>query len=306
MKQLEMKNLTVWHRLRDNTGAGMSSELRTELQRHCFYVATCMREFGVMYDADPAPVNTDADTCLLYGQEAYAFLLRTVTGLNSSIPGETNVQGQVRKAWDTWRHEAGQAQVAMLNPVMHHLFTDSRTVRRQYLEGIGGTAYGSLVRKLMQPAADAKILFVGAGELAQSVAPYFSNQTTAVWNRHATDPAVLGAAHAFAPGDREAAASWATHVIMTTPPDSQNDAHWASLLSASTHLQQIVHLGLRRAQRGAWQSAGQCSDLDDLIELRQTQTSLRAARLKRAHQACDKIAGTRVPLSNDNATARAA
>lgn len=294
MNQFDLEKLTVWHRLRDATGAGMREGLRVQLQRNTFYVATCMREFSVAYDANAALINADNDRmlCRLTGQDAYAFLLRTLTGLNSTIRGETNIQGQVRKAWDGWRHKSPEETVAALNPVMHGLFADSRVIRRQYLEGIGGTSYGSLVRKILSADADAKILFVGAGDLARSIAPYFNNRDTAVWNRHATDATAVGVQLAFAPDASRAASDWATHIVITTPPDSHNDAHWVKLLMGQTAIQHIVHLGLRRAQRGGWQGFQLCKDLDDLIELRQTQSAFRNARLEQAEQACDRLAAS--------------
>ncbi len=291
MQSFDIHSLTVWHRLRDLTGAGIPAAARAQLQDNTFFVATCMREFAIS-TAPGESLQQYADNGLerLHGQAAYAFLLRTVTGLNSSIPGETNVQGQVRTAWDNWRGAAGAVRVNALNPLMHRLFADSRDIRSRYLQGIGGHSYGSLTRKLLDPNNDATILLVGAGELARSVAPFFRNYKTALWNRHAADSLLTGTDFAFAPEAADEAAAWATHVIMTTPPDNDNDAMWARNLRTSPQVESVVHLGLRRACRGNWQAVAGCHDLDDVIAFRHNQNSLRARKLLQARTACDSVA----------------
>ncbi len=290
MQDFNINHLLVWHRLRELTGVGMSDRSRTQLQAETFFVSTCMREFAVTTRQVNLPHQVaESGLQSLHGAAAYAFLLRTVTGLNSSIPGETNIQGQLRKAWDSWREAAAAQRVAMLTPLLQRLFADGSNVRRKYLQGIGGHSYGSLTRKLLNPDGDARVLLVGAGELARSVAPFFRNRQTAVWNRHAPAAGAIDTALMFAPQEIAAAAAWATHVVITTPPDSINDALWADVLRSAAQLQKVVHLGLRRACRGSWQGFAACHDLDDVIEFRRSQTSLRSMRIAQARAACDAI-----------------
>lgn len=282
--------LTVLHSIRDKAGNGMPDKIRNALREKSFFVSTCMREFAVFAGAHAAAAHRFDEIQRLSGSAAYAFLLQTVTGLNSSIPGETNIQGQVRKAWDSWRHITSPERLHALDPVMHRLFADAREIRRQFLQGIGGQSYGSLTRKLLNPGPDAHVLFVGAGDLARSITPYFAAFDTACWNRHATDAATVGTRTGFAPAESLNAACWATHVVLTTPADSHNDRQWRYLLDAVPTLEQVVHLGIRRAQRGYWENFSCLSDLDDVIELRQSQTSLRTLNVKRARRACDSRA----------------
>ena len=284
-----MPAITLLHRARDATGNGMTTDLAERLAARGFYAATCMRELVVL-PGTPALYDLPRDhhTSVLRDAEAFAFVLQTTTGLNSSVPGETNVQGQLRKGWSAWRSTADARLVLTLSPIIHRLFNDAGEIRRRYLEGIGGNSYGSLARKLLQPAADARVLFVGAGDLAASMLPFFSSAATGIWNRHTPDAD-------FAPGtrrfhDRQDAVNWATHVVMTTPPDTNHDSAWASLC-VNTRVP-VVHLGRRRAAPGNWTSLEEFYSLDDLFDLRRSQSSLRSLQTVLARAACEQFACT--------------
>ncbi|NND54278.1 MAG: hypothetical protein HKN56_04825 [Gammaproteobacteria bacterium] len=279
--------ITVVHRPRDAAGHGMPGAVAATLAKRGFYAATCMREVAVLpATATLHDLPRDTSTAILVGADAYAFLLQTTTGLNSSVPGETNVQGQLRKAWRSYSETADMHQAAALSPVMQSLFDDAALVRQRYLEGIGGNSYGSLVRKLLRPGADDRILIVGAGDLAASVLPFFSNNATGVWNRHLPEPDFAPATQRFA--DRAAAIRWATQVVMTTPPETDHDCVWAGLCLATGI--PVAHLGRRRAARGDWAHLPEFFDLDDIFDLRRSQSSLRSLQLVRARAACEQIA----------------
>ncbi len=292
----QLAGLTVLHRPKDAAGRGMALAMAEQLQESGFYAATCLRELAVAITIDDASGWTalaaaDAEISLLRGAQAYRLLLETVTGLNSSVPGETNVQGQIRRVWDTWRHGASADSLQRMDPFMHRLFADARRIRARHLNGIGGNSYASLARKLLEPDSDARILFVGAGELAQSMFALFAAYDTAVWNRHAV--CIIGdqALRCFAPDEAVAAAAWATHVIITTPPDNDNDRRWAQLTAGRGKELRILHLGCRRAQRGAWRNRNNVFDLDDVFDLRSTQSERRKRSIGEAREACARLAG---------------
>lgn len=297
--------LTVVHRLRDNTGDGLPARQVRLLSERGFYAATCMRELAVLPSADTLRgLQLDRDNEVLHNAAAYAFLLHTVTGLNSSIPGETNVQGQLRKAWNSWRSTGDNRVARLLSPTIHRLFNDARDIRRDYLQGIGGSSYGSLVRKLMAPDADARVLFVGAGDLAQSMLTFFSAGQTAVWSRHEPDSGPAATVRRFPAEQREAAAAWATHLIVTTPPDNDNDRFWAQL--ALLHDLPVTHLGRRRAAPGDWDAVPGFHNLDDVFDLRRAQSSLRSLSTVRARNACNTLAFASFSSDFDTAPALAA
>lgn len=293
MRTSYLDTLVVLHRPKCSSGLGMEADLQQWLREHGLVIDTCLRQLAILPPGTRIPAACHwTGTELLRGTDAYAFMLQTVTGLHSAIPGETNVQGQFRSAWEHWRQNSGRTQVTSLAAVMHQLFVDSRAIRTMYLQGIGGQSYGSLVRKLLPADAEACILFVGAGALAQSMLPFFTATATGIWNRHAL-PAVDATRHRiFAPAAAEAAARWASVIILTTPADEHNDSLWADL--ADVRAKTVVHLGRRRAARGSWtewaEGHGRFLDLDDIFELRGRQATRREFSIARARRACLQLA----------------
>lgn len=245
-------------------------------------VTTCLRRLWI---GTTTPSHAPAGQPETYtGTLAYRFLLEFVTGLHSEIPGETNVLGQFRQAWFRWR-EARPAAAATLATTVDALLRDARAIRARHLHGVGGESYASLVRRLVRPARGDRLLIVGAGELARSIWPFFRQQSTALWNRSPIGGRAPAWLQQFHPGDGEHAARWARHVILTTPPDSQNDASWARWLNASGPTT-VTHLGHRRPGAFDVATAEQRFFLDQLFELRQAQANVRSLQVARARAAC--------------------
>lgn len=295
-----MDNIQVLHQLKSPAGVGLDTERLQLLAGQGLVIDTCLRQVVILLPGvrvEPAWLQSNTER--MQGQAAYRFLLQTVTGLNSAIPGETNVQGQFRHAWDQWRDSAGRVQVSAMAVIMHRLLADSRQIRRDHLQGIGGTSYGTLVRKLLPDDPDSRILFVGAGALARSMLPLFSAFSTAIWNRHAVHSDAFNCRRVFGPAAAEEAACWASALVITTPPDNHNDALWVRMADANVNT--VVHLGRRRAAWGPWSDWAQRRnflDLDDLFALRARQAERRSAQLLRARRACTELA-TGLALPHD-------
>lgn len=260
-----------------------------------------MRRCAITLDA-----ATARDLALLQPQETYAgadayrFLLEVASGLRSAVPGETNVFGQVRRAWEAYRRAAGPADSAPLGPLVARLIADTRAIRHEHLQNIGGASYGPLVRRLLRAADGDRVLIVGAGELARSLLPFFRAHRVGIWNRHLPGAAFAAAGRVFAPAEGAQAAEWAQHVIMTTPADDANDRLWMSWLGASL-AECLVHLGRRRCEPSAWPDHLLAYDLDDVFELRRSQDNVRSLQLERARHACREraqaLAGGTVPAA---------
>jgi hypothetical protein len=293
MDDMNFHSLVVAHNLKDAAGHGLDPATTAHLRRHGFFLDTCLRQLIVL-PADHAQLQQQLRKQYPQlewrsGSAAYSFLLKTATGLNSSIPGETNILGQFKQGWQQWRQHANTTQVQQLAAHMHCLFSDSRTIRRDYLQGIGGNSYGSLTRKLLQADSSARILFVGAGKLSRSMTIMFRNNEIGVWHHKAVTQFTGDDCRIFT--DATTAAQWATHAIVTTPVDTRNDQHWAQL--ATANIDRIVHLGRRRAEPGVWESlraAGNYFDLDDVFDLRKAQSNARSLQIYRAALACERIA----------------
>ena len=248
-------------------------------------VDTCLRRLLLRARSDAPTVVDESMPERHRGREAYNFLLEVITGLRSQVPGETNVQGQFRRAWQDYCQRATQAQIAELAPVLASLLRDAAAIHRDHLQGIGGASYGSLLRKLLRPARGERVLFVGDGELAQSLLPYFARQQTASWNYRLHARPTVDFGQRFAPTESRLAADWADHVVMTTPPDPANDRHWQQQLDGNL-LSSFTHLGRRRQQALRLSGATPCYDLDHLFELRTRQANVRSLQIERARVAC--------------------
>ena len=296
MDDLRIDNLTVIHRAKDAAGHGLPRAQSTYLSAQGLYIDTCLRQLVIM-DAAAAdsPLRlSDPELQWFSNGDAYSFLLQTATGLNSSIPGETNILGQFQHAWRGWRTRTSSEQARKLDTIMQLLFRDSRDIRQRYLQGIGGNSYGSLVRKLLAPGADARILFIGAGKLAHSMHPLFDAYQVAFWNHRATDACENNSTRMFASDLPHLAVEWATHIVLTTPADADTDTLWSQLIN-DAHT--VVHMGRRRAEPGTWADFAMTDryyDLDDVFELRSRQSSVRSLQILRARKACEQIARNRV------------
>jgi hypothetical protein len=297
MEASGISQLLVLHRPKDAAGHGMSPAHQAQLMQHGFFLDTCLRQLVVI---DAAHVDdffanqigaADPQIESYLGVNACSFLLQTATGLNSSIPGETNILGQFKHTWSRWREQAAPEKVCRLHATIHRLFADSRQIRLDYLQGIGGNSYGSLVRKILKPDADSRLLFVGAGKLAHSMLPLFNNLDMGIWNHQPVNKPSIDSCRLFSVSASQQAASWATHVVLTTPAESHNDQLWAEL--TDLHLPRIVHLGRRRAEPGIWSTrtgSDNYFDLDDIFDLRSKQSSLRTLQIRRARKACEQLA----------------
>lgn len=124
---------------------------------------TCVRVLGLAFknenNLDFKQVNNPAQ--VFQGPQAYHFLLRVTSGLESPILGETEVFGQF-KNWleqtPKWKH-LGQM-----------ILEDVKLVRRQYLEGLGSQSYGSWARKKIENQS--RVVMVGCGQLGQEILPW--------------------------------------------------------------------------------------------------------------------------------------
>jgi hypothetical protein len=230
------------------------------------------------------------------GAAAYRLLLEVTTGLLSAVPGETNVFGQFRRAWDEHRASAPE-RAATLAPLIARAVHDTRAIRRRHLQNIGGASYGGLVRRLLRAADGERVLVVGAGGLACSLLPFLDAFEIATWNRTPPGAAFAAAGRVFAPDEGQRAAGWAHHVVLTTPADPLNDGRWSAWLDASL-VQTVVHLGRRRGSPIALPAHASAYDLDDIFDLRRSQEGLRSLQIERARQECrdraEQLAGTGV------------
>ncbi|MDX2073711.1 MAG: hypothetical protein SFX19_05015 [Alphaproteobacteria bacterium] len=92
------------------------------------------------------------DNAILQGQEAYEFLLRIATGLDSGNAGEHHVSHQIRERWKNYKEEHPNA-ARKLQSLMDKLFEDTNLIRTYVLKDL----------KPVSPYISAKTL-AGVGE----------------------------------------------------------------------------------------------------------------------------------------------
>jgi hypothetical protein len=284
MADFDIKPLWIGHWPKPPSGATVPD--LGALRSAALLLDTCLRQVIVTTDSgvvDRASRHAPAETAT--GAAACQFLLEITTGLRSAVAGETNVFGQFKRSWESFRHTGDARAVAALAPIVAQVIRATRDIRHQHLQNIGGASYGALVRRLIRPDHRDPILIVGAGELARTLLPFFRGLPLGIWNRRAVAPLFTAAARVFTANDGAAAAGWAKHVVMTTPAGEDNDRRWWEWLSVAS-VETLVHLGRRREPPWQWPHSIRTYDLDDVFDLRHSQANVRSLQLERARLAC--------------------
>jgi glutamyl-tRNA reductase len=143
-------------------------------------LSTCNRVEFYIADADGATLGEvwrlgagrlgsplEPYSYLLQEDDAVRHLFRVVSGLDSMVLGESQIQGQVRQAWDAARGQAG--------PVLSRLFQLALRVggRVRSETGLGAGAASvpsasvDLARKIFGQLVDRRALVLGSGEMAE-------------------------------------------------------------------------------------------------------------------------------------------
>ena len=269
-----------------------------------FLIDTCQRRVAVVSGreaADQARLEFPADGAieLFTGADAYAFLLRFACGLESKLVAETEIFGQIKQAWREFSERRSPLS-RQLSPWIQLLFQDAKAVRAQHLAKHGSASYGSQVRRLLGDDAKAgPTLLIGAGQLAQSVAPWLTGSELWLWNRTperaeelARELAKRDPARPVRVLDRSSEAelaAWraARNVILCVPADDRHDsARVQAWEQRSDRAGRVVHLGLGAQGATPWNGLPELVSLGALFEMLQAQTDLRRRQIERARRAC--------------------
>lgn len=254
---------------------------------------------------------------VIQGIQAYLFLLRVATGLESKIVGETDIFGQLKEAWFSAEKSMPADLHFELHPWMQHLFMDTKEIRSQYLQNLGGASYGSLVRKLLKgetksdSAVTGPILVIGAGQLAHSVVPFLEleeNSEIWLWNRSQEKLAAFrDELLTYFPANKirilssedEKNQAWreAAHAVLCVPPDDAQERKRSKLWHAGSlggrKKGAIVHLGGYRYQCEGWDETPGFYSLENLFELQKSQNDVRSIKIARSMRACEERAKLR-------------
>jgi hypothetical protein len=146
-------------------------------QEGVFYVKTCQRQLWIFFDSRSFALE---GAQLLQSFPAYVFLLQICCGLQSKVPAETEIFGQIKKAWQDYCYQYQNR--GCLDEFMQKLFEDTKDIRAQYLQGLGSSSYGSLLRFFFKKK-EQRLLLVGAGQLADALMPFLKSFCLSFMNR---------------------------------------------------------------------------------------------------------------------------
>ena len=113
----------------------------------------------------------------LFGADAVAHLFRVVSGLDSAVLGETEIQGQVKRAWESAQRE-GTAGTELNRLFRHALQTGKRvrsntSVGTEKISSVCEAAVGLLQQELGD-LSGRRALMLGTGEVGQTGARILS------------------------------------------------------------------------------------------------------------------------------------
>jgi glutamyl-tRNA reductase len=227
------------------------------------------------------------------GSEAYDYFLRFSCGLESQIKGETDVFGQVKTAFKNLTVKNPQLANSM-KAIFLKAFEDTKEIRANFLQGIGGNTYGALARRLMNPTTHDRVLVVGAGDISKSVAPYFADFSLTIWNRSpdrlnelGSDLAKKGHSPTLSTCEIELAkeVSNASLILIATPFQSSIESVVAKNITPNT---KVIHLGAQAREANTLPFTS--LSLTDLFEMEREQGELRDKQVRQAIQACHERA----------------
>jgi glutamyl-tRNA reductase len=291
--------LTVFHATKAGPVAGTDAawtQLKSQASGSVWSLDTCQRRLLVSLDPQARQQPVPPGVQRLHDSDAYEFLLRVATGLASQLAGETNIFGQLKAVWN---------RDAPKTPWLQWLFADAKEIRARHLSEVGGASYGRTVRQLLrQPGREplaGPILLVGAGDMAESVAPWLRSWPLQVLNRTEARAETLVAQLREQPGEavnavpvRHQELAWrsAGAVVVCIPVDVAADALLLQWLERSLHGSgvPVIHLGVHRAQAGCWAELADFRCLDDVFALQSRADERRDRQLAAARMACSERA----------------
>lgn len=144
-----------------------------------FILKTCQRTLILGFHLAPLYRLDEETTFDTYqGEDAYQFLLETISGLKSQVLGEYEVVGQFKKAYQDYL--ALPFKQSQIIQVIEKLFKDSKEIRSKFLMEIGQLSYAGIARKIIHQdileideekneSELSKILILGTGQLAEDL-----------------------------------------------------------------------------------------------------------------------------------------
>ncbi len=274
------------------------------VSNHSIYIETCLRKIIVTRRDINLALNENME--VMNGIHAYEFLLRTACGLESEVIGETDIFGQMKEALFSSREKLTDDYRDFLNIIMQRLFEDTKEIRTQYVQNIGGSSYGSLVRKMIQdsfgPLNPKKLLLIGAGKLSKSVLPWLIEGDRKVHLFNRSYEKAIEIKNALKQGKQQVEVhpladelkylKNADVVIYCIPSDIEFDLKRLEILNDGKK-RLIIHLGLLNKNATSWNRLSSFYSLDEVFNLQEKSNEKREIWIARANAACSERARLR-------------
>jgi len=143
-----------------------------------YVVAISKNEAADLVEKTLRASNPKAPFSRLFGVDALRHLFRVAAGLDSMVLGEAQIAGQLKSAYYE-SHAAGWTD-SSLNRLFHRAFFVSKRVRSSTKIGWGNVSVASLgvklSRQIVGELGEAKVLVIGAGEMAELVSRHLLSQ----------------------------------------------------------------------------------------------------------------------------------
>lgn len=261
-----------------------------------FYWETCQRKMWIGLQKDVGEVPTQIYEHFkerperAEGPVAYGHLLKVCLGLESRLLGEADVFGQFKAGWKSVGLQ-NPALSKKLGPFIRRLFEDTKEIKKLYLENLGGQSYGTLARKLLNMSNRDSVLFVGAGQLARSLLPYFKDHAVSLWTRTSDKACALHRSFPFlniVEENLEKIILDHSHILVCAPSDQSlgqkilEGCREATTLGKRTTL---LHMG-SSCSFPLENPLFQQYHLEDILKLAETVSARRTKQTERAKMAC--------------------
>ncbi len=293
-----IQSIAILHRNNPNDGTtGVSPQ-------NGLCIDTCQRQIRIIDRSQLDLIGQEdlQNWSVHLGWDAYWLMLRITSGLESQVLGETDVFGQVKSSWKAFAENTQISFPAKRSIISFFqiLFQDTKEIRSRYLQGLGGSSYGTLARKILFPST-APILIVGSGNIAASILPYLLDAEVWMTNRSEKrlSELVFHLEKKYAskfpkirpifplPVEKETELySQVGSIVFCTPLDSASDQLRVKTLRELEDKVQTLHLGATRKQTGEWEQLEKFFHLDDLFELQSNQNKIRSMQIAQAREAC--------------------
>ena len=254
-------------------------------------VETCLRHIAFTRMLPPA---FHPGTQVYQGEAAYRFLLEIACGLHSKIQGESEIFGQIKQAWKNW-HAANPELSKPLNRTVQHLFADTKSIRTQYLHGIGGQSYAGATQKLLNLKKNQSVLIIGAGQFGQMFATKLYQAAGSIIVANRSD-APLKALQKSLPNIKtmlghkglSKALVECHHVLVAIPEsaDPEINALLQTFWLLNTNGGSMVHFGQMEFAGTAWENLPNFYSLKAILNLQNANGQAKPAHIARAFNAC--------------------